>query len=135
MVKTETLAWLAKSGHQSERFVQRVGRRCREASVSSVAEEFGLHWETVKSLDIQYMQRQLDDHPIEPPRVIGKDEISVLATFMLGAVGMFAGALLSLIFLGEARYGGLIAGLVVAVLMLYTVRKLNGGGFRDPGED
>jgi uncharacterized membrane protein YeaQ/YmgE (transglycosylase-associated protein family) len=64
----------------------------------------------------------------------GKDEISLLATFMLGAVGMFAGALLSLIFLGEARFGGLAAGLVVAVLMLYTVRKLNGGGFRDPGE-
>lgn len=77
MVKTETLAWLAKSGHQSERFVQRVGRRCREASISSVAEEFGLHWETVKNLDIQYMQRQLTDNPIEPPRAIGIDEISV----------------------------------------------------------
>ncbi|MBK9579095.1 MAG: ISL3 family transposase [Fibrobacteres bacterium] len=77
MVKTETLAWLAKTGHQSERFVQRVGRRCREASLSSVAEEFGLHWETVKNLDIQYMQRQLADNPIEPPRAIGIDEISV----------------------------------------------------------
>ena len=64
----------------------------------------------------------------------GKDEISLLATFMLGAVGMFVGAFLSLIFLGEARWGGLIGGTVFAFLMLYTVRKLNGGGLRDPGE-
>lgn len=64
----------------------------------------------------------------------GKDDISLLATFMLGAVGMFAGLLLSLIFLGDARYGGLVSGTIVAVLMLYFVRKLNGGGLRDPGE-
>ena len=76
-VKTETLSWLSQSGRQTERFVQRVGRRCREASISSVAEEFGLHWDTVKSIDIQYMQRQLKDHPIEPPAAIGIDEISV----------------------------------------------------------
>ncbi len=76
-VKTETLSWLSQSGRQTERFVQRVGRRCREASISSVAEEFGLHWDTVKSIDIQYMQRQLKDHPLEPPAAIGIDEISV----------------------------------------------------------
>jgi transposase len=76
-VKTETLAWLAKTGHHSERFAQRIGRRCREASIKSVADEFLLHWDTVKALDIQYMQRQLADNPVKPPRVIGKDEISV----------------------------------------------------------
>jgi uncharacterized membrane protein YeaQ/YmgE (transglycosylase-associated protein family) len=64
----------------------------------------------------------------------GKDDISLLATFMLGAVGMFAGAMFSLIFFGQARGGGLISGTIFAFLMLYTVRKINGGGLRDPGE-
>lgn len=76
-VKQETLSWLARTGHHTERFVQRVGRRCREQSVSSVAEEFGLHWETVKSLNIQYMERQLAENPVKPPEVLGIDEISV----------------------------------------------------------
>lgn len=63
----------------------------------------------------------------------GKDDISLVATLILGAVGMTVGAILAFIVLGEARTGGLITGTVIAILILYTVRRLNGGGLRDPG--
>jgi transposase len=54
-----------------------VGRRCRESSIKAVAEEQRLDWKTVKNLEIEYMQEQLDNRPELCPRVIGIDEISV----------------------------------------------------------
>lgn len=54
-----------------------IGRRCRESSVKSVAEEYRLDWHTVKELDKQYMSEQLKRAGHPTACVIGVDEISI----------------------------------------------------------
>ena len=63
----------------------------------------------------------------------GKDGIGPLGTMMLGFAGSVSGGILALIILGDARGVGLVGSVIFAVLLLYVVRKLNGGGLRDPG--
>lgn len=77
MVKRETLEWLANNPHYTKRFVYTVGRRCRVMTIKDVAEEFHLDWDTVKTLDKEYMQEQLRKNPVVAPGVIGIDEISI----------------------------------------------------------
>ena len=55
----------------------------------------------------------------------GKDGIGPLGTMMLGFAGSVGGGV---------NGAGLIGSVLFAVLLLYIVRKLNGGGLRDPGE-
>lgn len=76
-VKTERLDWLAELPHFTQRFALFVGERCRESTVSAVAEELCLGWHTVKELDKLYMQEQLRRAGDPSPRVIGIDEISI----------------------------------------------------------
>jgi len=76
-VKTETLQWIAKNPFYTKRFGFYVGRRCREASIKSVADELRLDWKTVKELEKEYMAEQLRRAPKPKPNVIGVDEISV----------------------------------------------------------
>ena len=54
-----------------------VGRRCRTITIKDVAEELLLDWQTVKALDKQYMQIQLDRAGTPGPKAIGIDEISI----------------------------------------------------------
>lgn len=54
-----------------------VGRMCREQSLSRVAQLLRLHWETVKDLEKQYLQRLVDRAGTPAPRAIGIDEISI----------------------------------------------------------
>jgi hypothetical protein len=54
-----------------------VGRRCRQASIRDVAKELRLDWDTVKTLEKQYMWAQLERAGTPGPRAIGIDEISV----------------------------------------------------------
>lgn len=76
-VKRERLDWLADNPHYTQRFAIRVGRYCRLATVKDVAEDLHLHWHTVKDLDKQYMQEQLDRAGNPAPEVIGIDELSI----------------------------------------------------------
>ena len=76
-VKREHLDWLAENPRYTHRFAIRVGRYCRVATVKDAAEDFHLDWHTVKDLDKQYMQEQLDRAGHPGPEVIGIDEISV----------------------------------------------------------
>jgi transposase len=76
-VKRETIDFLAQNPRYTKRFAFAVGRRCRESSVKDVAEEFQLDWQTVKSLDKQYMAAQLAAAGRATPEVIGIDEISI----------------------------------------------------------
>jgi uncharacterized membrane protein YeaQ/YmgE (transglycosylase-associated protein family) len=64
----------------------------------------------------------------------GKDDINLLGTLMLGLVVSFTGGLLGWIIFGNHNGSGLIGSVLFAVLILYTVRKINGGGLRDPGD-
>jgi transposase len=76
-VKRERLDFLADNPRFTKRFAFYVGRRCRQASIRDVAEELKLDWDTVKTLEMQYMRAQLDRAGAPGPRAIGIDEISV----------------------------------------------------------
>ena len=58
-VKRERLDFLADNAHFTKRFAFYVGRRCQQASIRDVAKELKLDWDTVKTLEMQYMQAQL----------------------------------------------------------------------------
>lgn len=76
-MKTERIDWLAGNPFYTKRFAWHVGQRCRGASISDVAKEFKLDWQTVKTLDKQYMAEQLKRAGQPGPRAIGIDEISI----------------------------------------------------------
>jgi len=54
-----------------------VGQRCRQATIKDIAEELKLDWDTVKTLEKQYMQAQLARAGRPGPKAIGIDEISI----------------------------------------------------------
>ena len=60
-MKQEKLAWLSNNPFYTKRFAFFVGRRCRTSTIQDVARELHLDWSTVKELDKQYMQEQLQE--------------------------------------------------------------------------
>ena len=76
-VKREELAFLADNPLYTKRFAWYVGRRCSQSSIKDVAKELKLHWETVKTLEVQYMRAQLARVGTPGPKAIGIDEISI----------------------------------------------------------
>lgn len=76
-VKREALDFLSDSPFYTQRFAYYVGRRCREASIKAVADELHLDWDSVKTLEKQYMQAQLAKAGTPAPKRIGIDEISI----------------------------------------------------------
>ena len=76
-VKRERLDFLADNARFTKRFAFYVGRRCRQASIRDVAKELKLDWDTVKTLEMQYMRAQLKRAGAPAPQVIGVDEIAV----------------------------------------------------------
>ena len=76
-VKTERIDFLADNRFYTKRFAWHIGRRCRQSTISDVAKEFQLDWQTVKSLDKQYMAEQLKRAGMPGPKAIGIDEISI----------------------------------------------------------
>jgi len=58
-VKRERLDFLADNPLYTKRFAHYVGQRCRQATIKDIAEELKLDWDTVKTLEKQYMQAQL----------------------------------------------------------------------------
>ena len=76
-MKREELAFLADNPLYTKRFAYYVGRRCRQSTIKDVAKELHLHWETVKTLEMQYMRAQLARVGTPAPKAIGIDEISI----------------------------------------------------------
>ena len=76
-VKREKLDFLADNPFYTKRFAWFVGRRCRASCISDVAKELDLSWRTVKELEMQYMQVQLQRTGTPGPKAIGIDEISI----------------------------------------------------------
>ena len=76
-VKREQLDFLADNPFYTKRFAHYVGRRCRSATIKDIAQELRLDWDTVKTLEKQYMQAQLVKAGTPGPKAIGIDEISV----------------------------------------------------------
>jgi transposase len=63
--------------HFTKRFAFHVGRRCRQASIRDVAKELKLDWDTVKTLEMQYMRAQIERAGTPAPKAIGIDEIAI----------------------------------------------------------
>jgi transposase len=76
-VKTERIDFLSHNPFYTKRFAYAVGRKCRVMTIQDVAKEYKLDWHTVKALDKEYMERQLERNPVAAPRVIGIDEVSL----------------------------------------------------------
>lgn len=76
-VMREQLDFLADNPFYTKRFACFVGRRCRISTIKDVAEELNLHWEAVKTLEMQYMRAQLAKAGTPGPKAIGVDEISI----------------------------------------------------------
>jgi len=76
-VKREQLDFLADNPFYTKRFAQYVGRRCRSATIKDLAAELKLDWDTVKTLEKQYLRAQLAKTGAPGPKVIGVDEISI----------------------------------------------------------
>ena len=76
-MKRERLDWLADNPRYTKRFAFYVGRRCRQASIRDIAKEMRLDWETVKTLEMQYMRAQLVRAGRPGPKAIGIDEVSI----------------------------------------------------------
>ena len=76
-VKRERLDFLATNPRYTKRFALHVGRRCQQASIRDVAKELRLDWQTVKTLEKQYMEAQLARAGRPGPKAIGIDEISI----------------------------------------------------------
>jgi len=58
-VKRERLDFLADNPFYTKRFAFYVGKRCRSSTIKDIAEELRLGWDTVKTLEKQYMPAQL----------------------------------------------------------------------------
>jgi len=76
-VMREQLDFLADNPFYTKRFAWFVGRRCRVSTIKDVAEEQNLDWQTVKTLEKQYMHAQLAKAGAPGPKAIGIDEISI----------------------------------------------------------
>ena len=76
-VKRERLDFLADNFFYTKRFSHYVGRRCRQETIKDVAKELKLDWDTVKTLEMQYMRAQLAKAGTPGPKAIGIDEISI----------------------------------------------------------
>jgi transposase len=59
-VKRQQLDFLADNPLYTKRFAYFFGQCCRGATIKDVAEELKLDWHTVKTLDQQYMEAQLE---------------------------------------------------------------------------
>ncbi len=76
-VKREALDFLSDSPFYTKRFAYYVGRRCRNETIAAVAKELHMDWDSVKTLDMQYMKAQLAKAGTPGPIRIGIDEISI----------------------------------------------------------
>jgi uncharacterized membrane protein YeaQ/YmgE (transglycosylase-associated protein family) len=63
----------------------------------------------------------------------GRDPLSIPMTILVGIAGSFIGGLLTYAITGGRSGGGFLASFVVAVLIVYLIRRSRGGGLTDPG--
>jgi transposase len=76
-VRQERFDFLSGNPFYTKRFATYVGKRCQASTIRDVAKELHLDWKTVKELDKQYMQTELDRLGAPGPKIIGIDELSI----------------------------------------------------------
>lgn len=63
----------------------------------------------------------------------GKDNLGWIGTFFIGIAGGFTGGIVVWAISGDRFWGGFVGSVLAAAGLIYILRKLDGGGFRDPG--
>ena len=76
-VVTESLEWVEKGQRCTWRFARYVADLCRLTSVSAVARHLGLDWKTVKRLDKQALERELNPPKLDGLRILAMDELAI----------------------------------------------------------
>lgn len=69
--------WLDKHSRVTKRLAQSVGQCCEHSSIKHVAQQFGLHWSTVRHLDQLRMMGLLAALPTPEPRRLVIDEFAL----------------------------------------------------------
>lgn len=86
-VKTEQLDWLDRGRRHTRRLAQAVALACREVrSIKAIAETFGLGWDTVKAIDKQALQCELNPPDFEGVRHLAIDEFSIKRRHTYGTI-------------------------------------------------
>ena len=75
--KLERLAWLDRHARVTHRLAASVVRLCAVLPVKQVAAFFGLHWETVKTLDKAALSQRLDPVDLSDVEVLAMDEFAI----------------------------------------------------------
>jgi transposase len=70
--KLEQLCWLAPYQRVTQRLAMSVARLCRVLPIKHVADYFGLHWDTVKTIDKAHLEATLP-----PPNLAGLEVIAI----------------------------------------------------------
>ena len=86
-VKTEPLDWLVGSCWYTQRLADAVALACREVrSISAIAEAFNLNWRTVRDIDRQALQKELDPPDFSGVRHLALDEFSIRKRHTYGTI-------------------------------------------------
>ncbi len=75
--RLERLAWLDRHARVTRRLAASVVRLCAVLPVKQVAAFFGLHWETVKTLDKAALSQRLDPVDLNDVEVLAMDEFAI----------------------------------------------------------
>jgi len=76
--KLEELEWMGRYSRITKRLAESVGRLCKMATLSHVAEFFGLSWWRVKAIDKIYLSERLGPVDLSGVEVIAMDEFTIL---------------------------------------------------------
>ena len=76
-IRTEKLDWMEQGQRHTRRFAALVAGLCRLASVKAVAEFLGLDWKTVKRIDKEALEEELNPPDLEGLRLLAVDEIAI----------------------------------------------------------
>jgi transposase len=77
-IKTELFDWVEPRVHYTMRLGAAVALACEETrSLKSIAEQFGLHWETVKEIDKKALERKVPAVGSQNPVLLAIDEFSI----------------------------------------------------------
>lgn len=75
--KRMRITWLEPHQRVTRRLAEAVGRLCSVLPVKQVADFYGLHWHTVKTLDKRALSRRLDPVDLDGVEVLGMDEFAL----------------------------------------------------------
>lgn len=75
--RVEALSWLSPWARVTQRLAESVVHLCRVLPVQHVAEFYGLEWDTVKTLDVAAMAKQLLPVDLRSVTAIAMDEIAI----------------------------------------------------------